>query len=180
MLSLSQTTGYAVRALGCLSDLREGHLMAREIADCTGVPLPYLSKVLNALVHAGLVQAKRGYRGGFSLAGPVQDLSLKRVADAVEGPDWGSACLLGLEDCSDADPCPAHAFWSGIRRQAEAELERLTVADMAAWERRPGRGRLGCCGTAGCAPKAPAGPDPVAKRVDSIPPRTVLKGRKRS
>lgn len=180
MLSLSQTTGYAVRALGCLSDLREGHLMAREIADCTGVPLPYLSKVLNALVHAGLVQAKRGYRGGFCLAGPVQDLSLKRVADAVEGPDWGSACLLGLEDCSDADPCPAHAIWSGMRRQIQAELEQLTVADMAAWERRPGKGRLGCCSTAGCAQKALPGPAKDGNTGKTRPSRTVLKGRKRS
>ncbi len=179
MLSLSQTTGYAVRALGCLSDLQEGHLMAREIADCTGVPLPYLSKVLNALVHAGLVRAKRGYRGGFSLAEPLRELSLRRVADAVEGPEWGSACLLGLEACSDADPCPAHAFWSGVRRQIEGELDRLTVADMAEWERRPATGRLGCCGT-GCAPTPPPGLAQGLNRVGTVSPRTVLKGRKRS
>ena len=173
MLSLSQTTGYAVRALGCLSDLKEGHLMARQIAECTGVPLPYLSKILNALVHAGLVHAKRGYQGGFSLAEPAGSLNLRQIADAVEGPGWDSSCLLGLDDCAEGDPCPAHPFWSRIRVLIKAELERLTVADMAAWERRPHKGKPTCCNPANCGSKKETRLTPKMK-----PSRTVLKGRK--
>ena len=179
MLSLSQTTGYAIRALGCLADHPGEPFMARQISECTGVPLPYLSKILNALMHAGLVTAKRGYKGGFALACSTKALSLRQVADAVEGPDWDSACLLGLEDCRDGDPCPAHPFWSGIRIQVRAELERLTVADMAAWDRRPRHGKLKTCCDPTCATKDATVRNsrlkPTAK-----PAKTVLKGRLRS
>jgi Rrf2 family protein len=151
MLSLSQTTGYAVRALGCLSDVKEGHLMARQIAECTGVPLPYLSKILNALVHAGLVKAKRGYQGGFSLAEPAEALTLGRIATVVEGPGWLQSCLLGLDVCQAETPCPAHALAITLRDQVRTELEQLTVADMADFERLPSRARLKrCCPSEGC------------------------------
>jgi Rrf2 family protein len=179
MLSLSQTTGYAIRALGCLSDHPGEPFMARQISDCTGVPLPYLSKILNALVHAGLVTGKRGYKGGFALAHSTKGLSLRQVADAVEGPDWDSACLLGLEDCREGNPCPAHSFWSQVRTQVHAELERLTVADMAAWERHPRRGKLKSCCNPACAPEA-APARASRSKPSAMPARTVLKGRPRS
>lgn len=70
MLCLSQTTGYAVRALVCL-DEQGGHAnLIRDIAKCAGIPKPYLARIINDLAHEGLVTAKRGYRGGVALAPP--------------------------------------------------------------------------------------------------------------
>ena len=152
MLSLTQTTGYAVRALGCLADGGADFLMARQVSDCTGIPLPYLSKVLNALAREGLIEAKRGYQGGFRLRRHASAISLLEVADAVEGPDWRNACLLGLDGCHTEDPCPAHPFWEKHRTEIERELGRLTVADMAEYERRPNVATLKRCTTpGGCA-----------------------------
>ena len=33
------------------------------------------------------------------------------AVEAVEPERPGSHCLLGLAGCSDATPCPMHAFW---------------------------------------------------------------------
>ncbi len=63
MLSLSQTTGYAILALGCLERSGTQWILARDIASRAGIPLPYLSKILHALVRPGLIHAKRGHRG---------------------------------------------------------------------------------------------------------------------
>ena len=63
MLSLSVTTGYAIKALMCLES---GECVPRHISDianCTGVPRAYLAKILSALAQQGLVQTKRGYCG---------------------------------------------------------------------------------------------------------------------
>lgn len=172
MLSLTQTTGYAVRALGCLADTGSRFEMARQVADCTGIPLPYLSKVLNALAKAGLVEAKRGYQGGFRLRRPAGSISLLEVADAVEGPGWRSTCLLSLESCHDEDPCPAHAFWSGLRLQIEAELDRLKVRDMAEFERRaPVNPLKRCCPPTVCCP-----PEAEGKPRTKATPRRPRKG----
>lgn len=138
MLSLSQTTGYAVRALACLDTPDGVWVQSEEIAERTGIPKPYLSKILHALGRHGLVQTKRGYRGGFALALPAPKISLLQIAQAIEGTRWSPRCLLGLADCSDARACPMHEFWTRERARIEARLRTITLAEMAAFERRMG------------------------------------------
>lgn len=138
MLSLSQTSGYAILALSCLDSTGGKPALARQIAACTGIRLPYLSKMLHALTRSGLIESKRGYRGGFQLARPAEQITLREVAEAIEGRKWLPQCLLGLEKCLDERTCPTHAFWSKQRQQIEKELTRLTLRDVAEFERKRG------------------------------------------
>ena len=86
MLCLSQTTGYAILALSCLEEGDgENWILVKDIATCTGIPKPYLSKILHSLQGSGLIRAKRGYRGGFALARPSSRINLLEIAAAVEG-----------------------------------------------------------------------------------------------
>ncbi len=138
MLPLSQTTGYAILALGCLNGCCGRLMLAREIAASTGTPLPYLSKLLHALCRRGLIEGKRGYRGGFVLARPAEQISLLEVAEAVEGDAWLPRCLLGLAECSPQQVCPAHEFWAVERERIKDKLRATTIADVAAFARQRG------------------------------------------
>jgi Rrf2 family transcriptional regulator, iron-sulfur cluster assembly transcription factor len=133
MLSLSQTTGYAILALGFLHECGGRMVLAKEITQSTGIPLPYLSKILLNLSRAGLVVGKRGYRGGFTLARNSREISLYDVAEAVEGPDWLPTCMLGLSDCTAKPVCPTHAFWKGERVKIERELRTTTLIDVSCY-----------------------------------------------
>ena len=133
MLSLSQTTGYAILALGFLQECGGRLVLARDITSSTGIPLPYLSKILNALTRTGLVVGKRGYQGGFALSRPADEISLFDVAEAVEGPDWLPTCMLGLADCSAVPFCPTHSFWKVQRSKIEKELRRMTLTDVSCY-----------------------------------------------
>lgn len=158
MLALSQTTGYAILALSCLDGRQEQWVLAKSIAQCTGIPLPYLSKLMHALAKSQLVRAKRGYRGGFQLARPADQISLLEVANAVEGPAWLTKCLLGLEECSDQRACPMHAFWIAQRAKIEHELTKKTLHDVAQFEARRGVRLKGCNGDTEPPPEAPPEP----------------------
>ena len=59
---------------------------AKEIADRQQIPLRFLERILQDLRKAGIVEARRGPRGGYALAKPPADVSLARVLDAVRGP----------------------------------------------------------------------------------------------
>jgi Rrf2 family protein len=146
MLSLSQTTGYAILALSCL-EMGDGEnwILARDVAACTGIPKPYLSKILHSLQGSGLIRAKRGYRGGFALARPSSGISLVQIAEAVEGGAVFGCCLLGLAGCSEDRPCPAHGFWSAERERIRKMLARTTLRDVARFERDRGGLRLRSC-----------------------------------
>ena len=144
MLALSLTSGYAILALSCLEGCRGGWVQAREIAKCCGVPLPYLSKILHAMGEAGLVEAKRGYRGGYQLSQPADHISLFQVVEAVEG-GWRRRCLLGLDKCSIERACPTHNFWQREQNEIEHELQRQTLKNVAEFERSHVQ-HLGTCG----------------------------------
>ncbi len=68
-MKLSTTTRYGVRALFDIAFHNQGRpTQARDIARRQEVPLRYLEQIFQELRRANLVEAKRGPRGGYSLA----------------------------------------------------------------------------------------------------------------
>jgi Rrf2 family iron-sulfur cluster assembly transcriptional regulator len=135
MFSLSQTSGYAILALGLLHKCGDRLVLAKDITQCTRIPLPYLSKILNALTRTGLIVGKRGYRGGFALSRSADKISLFDVAEAVEGPGWLPTCPLGMVGCSKHPLCPIHDFWTVQRAKIIEELRHLTLDDISTYVR---------------------------------------------
>lgn len=133
MFSLSQTTGYAIKALTCIAGNCEVKQI-RDIAECTGIPVSYLAKVIHRLGKAGVLVSKRGNKGGVWLTRNPAELSLLEISKAVDGEDQFTSCLLGMESCSDARACPTHEFWKPVRKQIRSQLENTTLADVLKFE----------------------------------------------
>ena len=153
MIGLGSTTGYAIQALICLARTPGRYVLITEIARCADVPLPYLVKVLARLSRGGLVETKRGFRGGYRLARPPRRITLDEVARVVEGPGWLAECLLGMPACVAGRRCPTASFWARERRRIEAELRRWTVERVS---RSVPHGGPGCASGASPVPSARA------------------------
>jgi Rrf2 family protein len=136
MLSLSQTTGYAIQALAHLSETDYESRSITQISKSAGVPRPYLAKIVNALARSGLLTARRGIGGGVSLVRRPEEISLLQIVEAVEGKDWLGECLLGLAECSDLSNCPTHDFWQRIRHEITNELGSTTLGAVVAFRRQ--------------------------------------------
>lgn len=134
MLSLSQTTGYAIEALAHLNPPGGQPLLLREVARLARVPGAYLAKRMPDLVAAGLVVSRRGQRGGLVLAREPAQITLLEISEAVEARRWLDSCLLGLSECSDERNCPVHAFWKPVRAKIEKTLRSTTLASVIAHE----------------------------------------------
>jgi len=130
MICLSHTTGYAVHALSCLENGSQQPHLIRDVAQSTGLKKPYLAKIFNQLAHHGLVETKRGYRGGIVLARPSEEISLLQIVEAVEGNQWIGPCMLGLPDCMKKNLCPTHTLWMQIVDQITTALRKTTLADV--------------------------------------------------
>ncbi len=131
MLPLSQTTGYALRALRCLEEPGGPPILVETIAEYTGIPRSYLSKLVHRLAKRGLVLARRGHHGGVVLARPSAQITLEELSEAIDGTSWRNRCLLGLHSCSAETPCVLHDYWGRMRDDILARLGQVTVADMA-------------------------------------------------
>lgn len=137
MFRLSQSVGYAIQALTALGDQQgETSGLVREVATRSGVPAPYLAKLFKRLVDAGILESKRGAKGGTKLARSAEEISLFEVSDAIDGQEWTTSCMLGQAVCSDERGCPLHGFWKQERRRVEERLRQTTLAEVIAFERK--------------------------------------------
>lgn len=131
MLPLSQTTGYAVRALRCLQEPGGSPVLVEDVAEYTGIPRSYLSKLVHKLAKRGLVVARRGHHGGVVLAKPSAEITLEELSEVIDGVAWRNRCLLGLLGCTDETPCVLHGFWQQTLEQILGRLRSVTLADLA-------------------------------------------------
>jgi Rrf2 family protein len=89
----------------------------------------HLAKVLQRLAKAGLVTGTRGPHGGFSLARPAREISLREVYEAIEGRLEVERCMLGSPVCSKPD-CPLGSLFARLSDDVMQTLERMTLADI--------------------------------------------------
>lgn len=137
MLNLSQSAGYAIRALVHL-DIKN-KIRVRDLATIAGVPPAYLAKLFKKLGDAGIVESKRGWSGGTRLKRSPAEITLLQITEAIDDTASADHCLLGMEACEDERPCPLHAFWGATRGAIRNRLETTTLADVIAFEERAER-----------------------------------------
>jgi Rrf2 family protein len=125
----SQTTEYALRAVVCLASTPDKPLVTPLIAETTKVPPGYLSKVLQALGRAGIVQSQRGLHGGFTLSKPPHELSVLDVVNAVDPIQRIKTCPLNL-DAHGVKLCPLHRSLDDALAHVEETFRNHTIQDL--------------------------------------------------
>lgn len=116
-----------------LADRPDGSLHTlREVSDTLGLPHAFLAKAMRDLAEAGLVASQPGTGGGVALARPADEIALKEVVLALDGPRLFEACVLRLPGCGDGAPCPLHHDWVRARNRIERMLSTTTLASVAA------------------------------------------------
>ena len=86
MFRLNRLTDYAVVVMARMATSgKAGTATAAQISRDTGVPLPTVSKVLNALARYGLIVSQRGAGGGYALSQPAEKIGVADIIQAIEG-----------------------------------------------------------------------------------------------
>jgi Rrf2 family transcriptional regulator, cysteine metabolism repressor len=109
-----------------------------EIAAHDGLPLAYLEHLVARLRKAGLVDSRRGSRGGYMLARPAAEITMAEVVQALEGSIAPIECISEAADgsivCSresSADHvCPTKLLWTRVRFSIVSTLRETTLADL--------------------------------------------------
>lgn len=128
---LNQTAEYALRAVTELAGQGpDEFVQASELSSLLGIPANYLSKILHQLAGAGVLESRRGPRGGFRWAAPAATLALLRVVEPFDSIGEGRRCVLGGAVCSDRTACAAHERWKPISNAMHDFLRETTVAQL--------------------------------------------------
>ena len=127
----SQTVEYALRAVVHLADYSPSPRTTDQIAAATLVPKPYLSKVIQGLCRAKVVQSKRGIGGGVALVKSPSELTILDVVNAVEPIARIRQCPLGLKT-HGLRLCPLHKRMDNALATVEAAFAQTTLAEVLA------------------------------------------------
>ncbi len=132
---ISPTAEYALRAMVAIAQSGGDAVVTPTIAEITKVPPGYLSKVLQTLRKAGLVDSKRGLGGGFTLARAAEDVTVLDVVNAVDPIRRIHSCPLGI-DSHGTDLCPLHKRLDEATEMVEQSFASTTIAELIS---APGR-----------------------------------------
>jgi Rrf2 family transcriptional regulator, iron-sulfur cluster assembly transcription factor len=136
-MTISAKSKYAVRALVELADRTDGAttvpVRLTEIAAARQIPLQFLEQVFAVLRRAGVVQSRRGARGGYVFARPPSEVTVLQVVVALDGPPAPALCTQG--DCERSDDCGAASVWLEAKEALESVLEGTTIDDLVERER---------------------------------------------
>jgi Rrf2 family protein len=139
-MKLSEGVEQAIHSVLMLTGLTpRGVLSAAALAEFHGVSTSYLLKHLQALSGAGIVETVPGPKGGYRLARPPEKISLLDIVLAVEGPEPAFRCTeirrRGPNPASARmlkNPCAINVAMLRAEKVYRAELQRISIADLAA------------------------------------------------
>jgi Rrf2 family protein len=123
-MQLRAPVEWALHCCAILAALPPGHYLAtRDLAELHGVPKEYLSKALQGLSQADLVESTLGPSGGYRLARAPEGITFLDIVEAIEGKGPTFVCTeirrnnpcLPAGHC-DNKPCAvARVMWDADR-----------------------------------------------------------------
>lgn len=134
---------YAFRVLMYLALHEERRATIGDIAQSYDVSQNHLTKVVQALARAGLVQTSRGKGGGICLGREPDTIHLGEVVRICEGDRPVLECLEpGPVGCCIAPACRLIGLVNAAFDAFYAELDRHTLADLVEAPRNAALARI--------------------------------------
>lgn len=127
-MRISQEADYAIRVILYLSKVSYGTVIgAKIISEQEAISLRFLLKILGKLTKRGIVQSFRGVNGGYALAKLPEDISLREVIEAVDGPVYMNRCLYDPKHCTRrmGSNCEVHQVLRQINHVLLSQLEQM-------------------------------------------------------
>ena len=121
---------YAVRILDELN--KESPLSAKELCESRELPSPFIYRVLKKLEAAGILNIKRGVKGGYQIQADLEKLTLYDVIQAFDNTFIVIECMKSEYDCSrNSDmSCCMHKAFGDIQKTLKKEFQRKNLKEL--------------------------------------------------
>lgn len=131
-MQLTRAADYGVRVMVALAAMPEGGRVSLQILTRgTGAPESFLSKVLQTLTRADLINSWRGQGGGFEISPAGRGASIRAVVEAIDWPIVLNVCLGEENACRRSAWCPSHPVWVKAQQAMLAVLDSARIQDLA-------------------------------------------------
>ena len=111
----------------------DGPVTGREIAATERLPADYVEQILLRLRRADIIRSRRGAHGGYSLARPASEVSVRDVIAASELSTFDLHCVshpVGADRCADSGNCSIRPVWVLLQQKIDEVLESVNLSDL--------------------------------------------------
>lgn len=140
LMKISTKGRYALRMLVDLAEHRnEGYIALKDIAARQEISKKYLEQIIPLLNSAGILQANRGFQGGYKLAKSPDQYTVGEILRLTEGSLQPVACLNHEpNECSRCGFCPTLPVWQELGKRIADYLDSVTLQDILDQQRERG------------------------------------------
>ncbi len=131
-MKFSTKAEYGLRALVNLAQ-KKGYYSLAQIAKEEKISLAYLERLFAKLKKSGLVISQKGIKGGYKLANPLNQVSVKDIFVALEGDiaPYNCNCLSLQSICKTAKcSCNIKAVWQKLEKEISKTLESIKLSEL--------------------------------------------------
>jgi len=129
MKLLTDANEYGLRAVIWLAQHPGESFKVKELALHIDAAPGYLIKVLQSLTKSGILSARRGNRGGFTLQADPDRLTALDIIDAIDGFERIEECPMS-HAAHRSSLCPLHRHLELAIEQLEEGFRQLTIGDV--------------------------------------------------
>jgi Rrf2 family protein len=136
MKTLSKKCKYALQALYRLThDYGKGPVLISTLSSEERIPHKFLEVILWELKQRGIVESRKGKRGGYNLSVSPSSVTIGSIIRMVDGPLAPLPCASETayrpcEECTDAAKCGTRIVMREVRDAMAAILDHTTLADV--------------------------------------------------
>lgn len=109
----------------------DGSIGAAELAEYHSIPLQYAQQILQRLRRGNIIKSVRGPGGGYMLAAPSEQITLRDILMATEGNTFSVVCenhSIKTPVCSNPEDCALHNVWYELKESIDQILAQHTLA----------------------------------------------------
>jgi Rrf2 family protein len=126
-MKITKSADFAIRLILFLAIENKPQTMPK-IAEILYIPYNNLSKLVQALSKAGVIQTKQGKNGGIQLLKSPEDISLKTIIDVIDGPTRLSDCLADTRFCALTQTCKLKGVLHDLQHKIDDLLSEVSIS----------------------------------------------------
>jgi Rrf2 family protein len=128
MFRVSRRLDYGIQLMTALAACTDGQLQpTAALAEKLEMPLPFMHQIAHVLMQSGLIRATPGQKGGLKLSQPPVNITVRQIAEALEGPITLSPCQDCDENCPRRDSCATFMIWNELQEKIVQHLESINL-----------------------------------------------------
>jgi FeS assembly SUF system regulator len=131
MIKVTRLADYAVSIIYAFSGSEKEILSSQNIVEKTKLHKATVNKLLGQLVKKNFLEPFRGTRGGYKLKKGLDNISIRELIEAIEGPVLLTDCLnKNANNCNLFNVCNTKNIWSFVNTEINNTLENIKIKDI--------------------------------------------------